>query len=101
MGGASNVLRDAYQIVAGSGKNIAVATSEVTETVKIGNSYIITVNTDTFVRFSGSAVTSADDNFDLFMPLGSSAILRATNTTFRAIRSTADGILGISEVEVV
>lgn len=96
-----SVLRDAYQIAAGSGLNIAVATSEVTETVQVGEVYIVTVNTDTFVRFSGSAVTASDGAFDLFMPAGTSAILRATNTTFRAIRSTTDGILGISRAEVV
>ncbi len=96
-----SVLRDAYQIIAGSGLNIAVSSSEVTETVRAGESYIVTTNTDCFVRFSGSAVTSSDGGFDLFMPSGSSAILRATNATFRAIRSTADGVLGISRIEVV
>ena len=95
------ILRDAYQIVAGSGLVIAVATAEATDTVILNQLYILTCNTDCFVRFSGSAVAATDTNFDLFMPAGTSAVLRATNATIRAIRDTADGTLGISRLEVV
>ncbi len=97
----STALYDAYQILAGSGKVIAVATSEATDTVILGQVYILTTNTDCYIRFSGSAVTTADDNFDLFMPAGSTAVLKATNATIRAIRNSADGILGISRVEQI
>ena len=95
------VLLEGYQIVAGSGLVIAVATAEATDTVEISQIYILTTNTDCFVRFSASAVTAADGNFDLFMPAGASAILRSTNATIRAIRDTADGKLGISKLEAV
>ena len=95
------ILRDAYQIVAGSGLVIAVATNEATDTVIIHQLYIITTNTDCYVRFSASAVVASDGNFDLFMPSGTSAVLQATNATIRAIRATADGVLGISRLEVV
>ena len=95
------ILRDAYQIVAGSGKVIAVATNEATDTVVIHQLYIITTNTDCYVRFSGSAVVASDGNFDIFLPAGTSAVLRATNAVIRAIRATADGLLGISKLEVV
>ncbi len=96
-----SVLRDSYQIVPGSGLALAIVTAELTEVVQKGKTYIITVNTDTFIRFSGSAVVATDGNFDLFMPAGSSAILTATHATFRAIRSTADGVGSISEAAVV
>jgi len=95
------ILRDAYQIVAGSGLVIAVAVAEATDTVLIHQLYVLTCNTDCFVRFSATAVSAADGGFDLFMPSGTSAVLRATNATIRAIRDTADGTLGISRLEVV
>lgn len=95
------ILRDAYQIVAGSGKVIAVATAEATDTVEKHQLYIITTNTDCYVRFSASAVAASDGNFDIFLPAGTSAVLRATNATIRAIRATADGVLGISKLEIV
>jgi hypothetical protein len=75
-------------------------TAEATQAVKIATVYVLTTNTDCYIRFSGSAVAATDGNFDLFMPAGSSAILMATNTTLRAIRDSADGILGVSEVEI-
>lgn len=96
------ILYEAYQIRSGSGRVIAVATAEATDSgITISQRYILTTNTDCFVRFSGSAVTTADGGFDIFMPAGSSAVLVATNGTIRAIRDTADGKLGISELEVV
>jgi len=95
-----SVLRDSYQLVQGGGNVIAVVTAEATQAVKIATVYVLTTNTDCFIRFSGSAVTAADGGHDLFMPAGSSAILMATNTTLRAIRDTADGTLGIAEVEI-
>ena len=95
------ILRDAYQIVAGSAKVIAVATSEATDTVVKHQLYIITTNTDCFVRFSASAVVASDGNFDIFLPAGTSAVLRATNAVIRVIRATADGLLGVSKLEVV
>ena len=95
-----SLLRDSYQLVQGGGKVIAVATAEATQAVKVGTVYVLTCNTDCYIRFSGSAVTAADDNHDLFMPAGSSAILMATNTTVRAIRDSADGTLGAAEVEI-
>lgn len=95
------VIRDTYQIVAGSGKSITVAVAESTDTVVLSQNYILTTNTDCYVRFSASAVAATDGNFDLFMPAGSSAVLTATHATIRAIRATADGILGISKLEVV
>jgi len=97
-----SVLRDGYQIVAGSGQSIAVVTAETTQAAfAVGKVYIITVNTDTYFRWSGSAVTVADGNFDIFLPAGSSAILRCTNATARTIRDSADGICGVSEIAIV
>lgn len=96
-----SVLRDAYQIIAGSGLNLAITSSEVTDTVIKSQVYIVTTNTDCYVRFSGSAVTSSDGNFDIFLPAGAAAVLRATNSTIRAIRDSADGTLGVSRLEVV
>ncbi len=96
-----SVLRDAYQIEAASGKVIAVAVGEATVTVVKHQNYILTCNTDCYVRFSASAVAASDGNFDLFMPSGSIAILVATHATVRVIRDSADGILGISKVEVI
>ena len=96
-----SILYEAYQIIAGSGRVIAVAVAEATDTVIVSQRYLITTNTDCFIRFSGSAVTSADDNFDIFLPAGGSAALVATNATIRAIRNTADGTLGISRLEQV
>ena len=94
------VIRETYQLVAGGGLKIVVATAEATTTCKIGETYIITVNTDTYIRFSGSAVTKSAGGYDLFMPSGSTAILRATNGTLRAIRDSADGVLGAGLMEV-
>jgi len=94
------LLRDAYQIVAGSGLHVAVATAEATQAVTLNKVYIISVNTDTYIRFSGTAVSAADGGFDLFMPSGTTAVLRATNATFRAIRDSADGDCGLSEVAI-
>ena len=96
-----SIRNDAYQLVAGGSKVITVATAEATDTVVISEDYVLSTNTDCFVRFSGSAVAGTDNNFDLFMPAGSIAVLRATNTTIRVIRATADGLLGISRLEVV
>jgi len=96
-----SVLRDAYQILAGGTVKIAVATAEATAVVQKGKVYIITTNTDCFFRFSGTAVSSTAGAFDIFLPSGSSAILRATHATARAIRDTADGTMGISEIEIV
>ncbi len=80
---------------------IAVATAEATDTVTISENYVLSCNTDCYVRFSASAVVATDGNFDLFMPSGSIAVLNATFTTIRVIRATADGVLGISLLGVV
>lgn len=97
----STTLYDSYQLEQGLGVVIAVAASEATDTVVVGQLYILTCNTDCFIRFSGSAVAATDGNFDLFMPAGSSAILKATNATIRAIRDSVDGTLGVAKVEQV
>lgn len=93
------ILNEAYKIVQGSGKVIAVATTEATDTVVISENYVLSTSTDCYVRFSASAVVASDGNFDLFMPAGSIAVLNAQNTTIRVIRSTADGFLGVSLLE--
>lgn len=95
------VLDSAYQIKAGSGKIIAVSSAEATATVKMAKLYLITTNTDCYVRFSASAVAGTAGNFDIFLPAGGAMVLRATHTTIRAIRASVDGTLGISEVESV
>lgn len=97
-----SVLQDCYQIVAGSGQSVASVTAETTQAgFAVGKVYIITVNTDSYFRWSGSAVAASDGNFDIFLPAGSSAILRCTNATARVIRDSADGICGISEIAIV
>jgi len=97
-----SVLQDCYQIVAGSGQSIASASTETTQAgFAVGKVYIITVNTDSYFRFSGSAVAATDGNFDIFLPAGSSAILRCTHATARVIQDSADGICGISEIAIV
>lgn len=96
------ILRQAYQIVAGSGLHVAVGASEATQAITKNKVYVVSVNTDTYVRFhDSSAVAASDNNFDIFMPAGTTAVLRATAGTLRVIRDTADGDLGISEIEVV
>jgi hypothetical protein len=95
-----SVLRDSYQLVQGGSNVIAVATAEATQTVKVGTVYVLTCNTDCYVRFSGTAVAATDGAHDLFMPSGSSAVVMATHTTLRAIRDSADGTLGVAEVEI-
>jgi hypothetical protein len=95
-----SVLRDSYQLIQGGGLKIAVAATEATTAVKVGTVYVLTCNTDCYIRFSGSAVTASAGAYDLFMPSGTSAILMATNGTLRAIRDSADGTLGVAEVEI-
>jgi len=97
----STTLYESYQILAGSGNVIAIATAEATQAVDVAQVYILTTNTDCFIRFSGSAVAATNGNFDLFLPSGTSAILKATNGTLRVIRDSADGTLGFSQLEQV
>ena len=94
----STSLYEGFQLVAGGGLKIAVATAEATTTVKTGQVYVLQCNTDCYIRFSGSAVTASAGGYDLFMPSGSSAVLTATNDTLRAIRDSADGTLGIGQL---
>ncbi|MEE8114382.1 MAG: hypothetical protein V3T23_08495 [Nitrososphaerales archaeon] len=95
----SQTLYDAYQLVQGGGNVIAIAVGEASQAVTKTKVYILTTNTDCFVRFHAStAVAATDGNFDIFLPAGGSAILTATDTLLRVIRDTADGTLGFSEV---
>ena len=59
--------------------------------------FLLTGNTDMFIRFDSGTATSS--NYDLFLPAGGMVLLEKGPANFNAIRDTADGILTIHEVE--
>lgn len=93
------ILKDAHQLVAGGGLVLAFTVAEGTQAVVVGKKYHLLANQDCFIRFSASAVVGTDGNFDQFLPAGSAVILVATDDELRAIRDTADGTLGIGELD--
>ena len=60
--------------------------------------FLLTCNTDCYVRFDGDTATVAA--YDLFMPKGLAVIVcPKTSAALSVIRASADGILSIQEVE--
>ncbi len=75
----------------------AVATGAATVALP-GNSgrYLITSNTDCFLRFGGLVASST--NFDLFLPAGGMVLVHPPSSQDASvIRDTADGTLVIHE----
>jgi hypothetical protein len=62
--------------------------------------YLLTTNTDVYIRFDAGTATAA--NFDLFLPAGGMILVEGipyVANGINAIRATADGVLAIQEVE--
>jgi len=62
--------------------------------------YLLTTNTDVYIRFDAGTATSA--NFDLFLPSGGMVLMEGipyVTNGINAIRASADGVLAIQEVE--
>ncbi len=64
-----------------------------------GNSgvYLITTNTDCYVRFDGDTATASA--YDIFMPKGSAFVVQpVTKGDFSFIREAVSGVASISEI---
>jgi hypothetical protein len=62
-----------------------------------GGRYLLSTNTDCYVRLDAGTATSA--NFDLFLPAGGMVLIEKGPSSFNAIRDSADGVLVIHEVD--
>ncbi len=80
-------------------QKIAVATSaaSVVPTKTGSGRYLLTTNTDVYIKFGGT--TASVTVFDLFLPAGAAIIVQPPSGLISAIRDSADGVLGITEVE--
>lgn len=76
---------------------VAVAAASGTPSRTATGRYLLSCNTDCFVRFAGSVATATA--FDLFLPAGSALIVYVPSGDVSVIRDTTDGILAITELE--
>ena len=86
-------------IVIGAITKIAVAASAASGNVPgTSGKFLLTTNTDCYVRFDGDVATSSA--YDVFLPKGAAIVLRPkTGAAISVIRVAVDGILSIHEIE--
>ncbi len=76
---------------------VAVAAASGTPSRTATGRYLLSCNTDCFIRFAGlvASVTA----FDLFLPAGGALIVYIPSGNVSVIRDTVDGTLAITELE--
>ena len=83
----------------GAFTKVAVAATAASGTLPgTSGKFLLTCNTDCYVRFDGDTATAAA--YDIFMPKGLAIIVRPkTGLALSVIRASADGVLSIQEIE--
>ena len=76
---------------------VAVAAASVTPTKTASGRYLFTTSTNVYIKFGGT--TASATVFDIFLPAGGSLLLQPPSGLISAIRESADGILGVTELE--
>ena len=82
---------------------VSVATASSSTSLPLGGNrrYLLTTNTDCYVRYGTGAqtATTSAGGYTLFMPAGLAVVLMVAGDTIAAIRNSADGILSVSIVD--
>lgn len=64
-----------------------------------GGILLVSSNTDVYARFGASGVAAASASaYTIFIPAGTTFLMRQTTTHVRAIRDSADGVLSFTAV---